>query len=52
MIIFSELRNKAKQFEAIEFNNPNFKIVSVGRMSPEKNMILCPYIAYFLKQMR
>lgn len=50
MIIFSDLRNKVKQFEAIEFNNPNFKIVSVGRMSPEKNMILCPYIAYFLKQ--
>lgn len=49
MIVSNELYIKSKKFEPKEFQKSNFKIISVGRMSPEKNMIQCPYIAYFLK---
>ena len=50
MIILNELYDKSQKFKPKEFNKSIFKIVSVGRMSPEKNMILCPYIAHLLKQ--
>lgn len=50
MIIPAELYNKSKQFEPKEFQNSDFKIISVGRMSPEKNMVLCPLIANILKK--
>lgn len=50
MIVPSELYNKSKQFEPKEFQRFDFKIISVGRMSPEKNMILCPHIASLLKK--
>ena len=50
MIVTTELYNKSKQFEPKEFQNSDFKIISVGRMSPEKNMVLCPYIANLLKK--
>lgn len=50
MIVASELYNKSKQFEPKEFQRFDFKIISVGRMSPEKNMILCPHIASLLKK--
>ena len=50
MIILNELYDKSQKFIPKEFNKSIFKIVSVGRMSPEKNMILCPYIAHLLKQ--
>lgn len=50
MIVPTELYNKSKQFEPKEFQNSELKIVSVGRMSPEKNMILCPHIANLLKK--
>ena len=50
MIVPTELYNKSKQFEPKEFQNSDFKIISVGRMSPEKNMVLCPYIANLLKK--
>lgn len=49
MIILNELYDKAQKFKPEEFDKAIFKIVSVGRMSPEKNMILCPYIAHLLK---
>ena len=49
MIVSNELYIKSKRFEPKEFQKSGFKIISVGRMSPEKNMIQCPYIAYFLK---
>lgn len=49
MIVSNELYIKSKKFEPDEFHKSVFKIISVGRMSPEKNMIQCPYIAYFLK---
>lgn len=50
MIVPTELYNKSKQFEPKEFQNSDFKIISVGRMSPEKNMVLCPHIANILKK--
>ena len=50
MIVPTELYNKSKQFEPKEFQNSDLKIISVGRMSPEKNMILCPHIANLLKK--
>ncbi len=50
MIITNELYDKSTQFDPKEFQKSNFKIVSVGRMSPEKNMIICPHIAYLLKK--
>lgn len=50
MIVPTELHNKSKQFEPKEFQNSDLKIISVGRMSPEKNMILCPHIANLLKK--
>lgn len=49
MIVSNELYIKSKRFEPKEFQKSGFKIISVGRMSPEKNMIQCPYIACFLK---
>lgn len=51
MIIRCELLEKAKKYTADAFQNSSFKIVTVGRMSPEKNMILCPKIAACLKKM-
>ena len=50
MIVPTELYNKSKQFEPKEFQNSDFKIISVGRMSPEKNMVLCAHIANLLKK--
>lgn len=50
MIVPSELYDKSKQFDPKEFQRFDFKIISVGRMSPEKNMILCPHIASLLKK--
>lgn len=50
MIVPTELYNKSKQYEPKEFQNADFKIISVGRMSPEKNMVLCPNIANLLKK--
>lgn len=50
MIVTNELYDKSKQFDPEEFQKSEFKIVSVGRMSPEKNMIMCPYIADLLKK--
>lgn len=50
MIVTNELYDKSKQFDPKEFQKSDFKIVSVGRMSPEKNMIMCPHIAYLLKK--
>lgn len=50
MIVPIELYDKSKKFEPKEFQNSDFKIISVGRMSPEKNMVLCPHIANLLKK--
>lgn len=50
MIITNELYEKSTQFEPKEFQKSTFNIVSVGRMSPEKNMIMCPRIACLLKK--
>lgn len=44
IIDFNELMEKAKEYKPIEYEKAQFKIISVGRMSPEKNMILCPEI--------
>lgn len=49
MIINSNLKKKAEEIVVNEFENASFKIISVGRISPEKNMILCPEIALYLK---
>ena len=49
MIIPDELTQKAKLYRTQEFQDANLKIVTVGRMSYEKNMILCPEIAVQLK---
>lgn len=50
MIVTNELYDKSTQFDPEEFQKSTFNIVSVGRMSPEKNMIICPQIAYLLKK--
>ena len=50
MIVPEELYIKSRKFEPKEFQKADFKIVSVGRLSPEKNMILCPRVAHLLKQ--
>lgn len=44
-----ELIKKARKYMPVEFQNTKFKIVSVGRMTPEKNMLLCPKIGCKLK---
>ena len=49
MIVSHELSLKAKMYEAVEFQNTVFKIVTVGRLSAEKNMRLCPEVAAALK---
>lgn len=51
MILPEKLIEKASKYEVKEFKNARLKIVSVGRMSPEKNMILCPQIAVLLRKM-
>lgn len=51
MINPCELLEKAKKYSADGFRNACLKIVSVGRMSPEKNMDLCPQVAVYLKKM-
>lgn len=50
MVIAVDLHYKANRYVPKEFQNAKFKIVSVGRMVPEKNMSLCPYVAENLKK--
>ena len=49
MIIPEELRKKALEYPVNEVNDKLLKIISVGRMTSEKNMIFCPKIAKKLK---
>lgn len=49
MIDGNELLDKSKRYVPTEFETEKLKIVSVGRMSPEKNMALCPEIGQSLK---
>ena len=49
MISPHELLKKTKMYEVAEFRDSVFKIITVGRMSPEKNMTLCPKVAAVLK---
>lgn len=50
MIIPSELIQKSRECKIEAYGKAKLKIVSVGRLSPEKNMILCPQIAVELKK--
>lgn len=51
MIDEMELLKKKRQYDPVEFKNTGLKLISVGRMSPEKNMKLCPEIGKYLKEM-
>lgn len=51
MIITERLKEKIICKEIGLFDSSVFKIVSVGRLSSEKNMILCPKIATHLNKM-
>lgn len=42
MVCISEIEKKAKEFSPFESENRELVLVSVGRMSPEKNMAICP----------
>lgn len=50
MINIDELKIKSKILTNQLYEDNKLKIVTVGRMSPEKNMLLCPEIAMILKQ--
>lgn len=50
MIDSEELKKKAKEY-CVELDPSILNIVSVGRMSPEKNMIICPDVALKLKSL-
>ena len=51
MLDEGELLKKKSQYEPVEFKNTELRLISVGRMSPEKNMKLCPEIGKYLKEM-
>ena len=48
MIDIDEINQKSNEFNPYESEKNNFKIVTVGRMSPEKNMLNIIYIAKHL----
>lgn len=51
MIITEKIKEKTSCNQIGIFDSSVFKIVSVGRLSSEKNMILCPKIATYLNKM-
>lgn len=50
MINIGELKRKSEILTNKLYEDNKIKIVTVGRMSPEKNMLLCPEIAMILRQ--
>lgn len=50
MINIGELKSKSEILTNKLYEDNKLKIVTVGRMSPEKNMLLCPEIAMILRQ--
>lgn len=50
MINIGELKRKSEILTNKLYEDNKIKLVTVGRMSPEKNMLLCPEIAMILRQ--
>ena len=50
MIDADEIKKKAEEYQADMRGGGTIKIVSIGRLSPEKNMVICPDICKMLIQ--